>query len=130
VFYGFPDLGDGPKIARHHGGLTTTADTVRREVQAEESNEVLAFLRGAIPALAGAVTDTRICLYTNTPDEHFIIDRHPMHPGAWIVSPCSGHGFKFAPAIGEAVADLVTGKAPRYDLEPFSLGRQTLAVSH
>lgn len=123
VFYGFPDLGDGPKIARHHGGRATTADTVSREVQAEESNEVLAFLRGAIPALAGAVTDTRICLYTNTPDEHFIIDRHPRHPGAWIVSPCSGHGFKFAPAIGEAVADLVTGKSPRYDLEPFSINR-------
>lgn len=127
VFYGFPDLGDGPKIARHHGGQATTADTVSREAQAEESNEVLAFLRGAIPALAGAVTDTRICLYTNTPDEHFILDRHPRHPGAWIVSPCSGHGFKFAPAIGEAVADLVTGKAPRYDLEPFSIKR--LAVS-
>jgi sarcosine oxidase len=123
VFYGFPDLGEGPKVGRHHGGPATTADAVQREVAAEESREVLAFLRGAVPGLAGAVADARVCLYTNTPDEHFILDQHPIVGGAWIASPCSGHGFKFAPVIGEILADLVVGKDPRFDLTPFRLNR-------
>lgn len=84
---------------------------------------MLAFVAGAIPALHGRVTEARACLYTNTPDEHFILDRHPEHPGVLIASPCSGHGFKFAPAIGEALADLVTGQRPRVDLSPFQLAR-------
>lgn len=123
VFYGFPDLGEGPKVARHHGGQITTPDTVRRDVAGEESREVMAFLRGAIPGLAGPVADARVCLYTNTPDEHFILDRHPAHRGVVIASPCSGHGFKFAPAIGEVLADLIMEKEPRFDLTPFSLNR-------
>jgi sarcosine oxidase len=60
-----------------------------------------------------------VCLYTNTPDEHFWIDRHPAHANVWVASPCSGHGFKFAPVIGEILADLVQRKRPRFDLELF-----------
>jgi sarcosine oxidase len=123
VFYGFPDLGEGPKVGRHYGGTATTADGVRREIASEESREVIAFLRGAVPGLAGAVADARVCLYTNTPDHHFILDRHPAQGGVWIASPCSGHGFKFAPVIGEILADLVVGKDPRFDLTPFRLDR-------
>lgn len=123
VWYGFPDLGDGPKVARHHGGAVTTTDTVDRTVGPDEAASMLGFVAGAIPALHGWVTDARACLYTNTPDEHFILDWHPEHPGVLIASPCSGHGFKFAPAIGEALADLVTGQRPRVDLSPFQLAR-------
>lgn len=123
VWYGFPDLGDGPKVARHHGGAVTTTDTVDRAVGPDEAASMLAFVAGSIPALHGHVTDARACLYTNTPDEHFILDRHPGHPGVLIASPCSGHGFKFAPAIGEALADLATGQRPRVDLSPFHLSR-------
>jgi sarcosine oxidase len=123
VYYGFPDLGEGPKIARHHGGEVTTADTVRREVEAGEEAGLLAFLESAIPALHGPVRDARVCLYTNTPDEHFIVDRHPADPRVVLVSACSGHGFKFAPALGEVAADLVADRAPRFDLTPFRLDR-------
>lgn len=119
AFYGFPDFGDGPKVARHHGGPATTADTVRRDVGVEEANEVLEFLRWAMPDHAGPVISSSVCMYTNTPDEHFLIDRHPGHAGVLIASPCSGHGFKFSPAIGEALADMVAGKSPRFSLEPF-----------
>lgn len=119
AFYGFPDFGDGPKAARHHGGPETTADTVRREVRPEEANEVLEFLRWAMPDHYGPVISAGVCMYTNTPDEHFLIDWHPGHGGVLIVSPCSGHGFKFSPAIGEAVADLVDGRAARFALDPF-----------
>jgi sarcosine oxidase len=119
AFYGFPDFGDGPKIARHHGGPDTTAETVRREVQPDEFNEVKEFMTWAMPDHLGPVIDYGVCMYTNTPDEHFLIDWHPDRKGALIVSPCSGHGFKFSPAIGEAVADLIDGKKPRVALDPF-----------
>jgi sarcosine oxidase len=64
-----------------------------------------------------------VCLYTNTPDEHFIVDVHPDDDRVVLVSPCSGHGFKFAPAIGEAVADLCEGTRPSLDLSAFRLSR-------
>jgi sarcosine oxidase len=123
VYYGFPDLGDGPKVARHHDGEPCDPDTVRREVAPEESEEIARFLAGSIPALAGPVTDARVCLYTNTPDEHFILDRHPDDPAVLIASPCSGHGFKFAPTIGELLADLAMDRTPRFDVTPFCLDR-------
>jgi glycine/D-amino acid oxidase-like deaminating enzyme len=60
-----------------------------------------------------------VCLYTNTPDEHFWIDRHPEQPDVLLASACSGHGFKFAPVIGEILADLVQHKPARFDLGVF-----------
>jgi sarcosine oxidase len=123
VWYGFPDLGDGPKVARHHGGELTTAAAVARDVAAEEAAPMLEFLGAAIPGLRGPVTDARVCLYTNTPDQHFILDRHPAHEAVLVASPCSGHGFKFAPTIGEALADMVMDRPPRFDLAPFRLDR-------
>lgn len=123
VYYGFPDLGDGPKVARHHDGEPCFPDEVNRVVSPGEAESMTRFLRRYIPVLAGPVTDARVCLYTNAPDEHFIIDRHPSDPAVTIASPCSGHGFKFAPAIGEILADLATGGDPRFDLSPFLLNR-------
>jgi glycine/D-amino acid oxidase-like deaminating enzyme len=59
-------------------------------------------------------------MYTNTPDEHFWIGRHPAHRRVLIASACSGHGFKFAPVIGEVLSDLVQDVQPRFDLSLFS----------
>ena len=123
LYYGFPDLGDGPKLARHHGGRTTTAETIERDVTAEEAGALLEFVSRAIPGVHGPVRDASACMYTNTPDEHFILDRHPTHPQVLIASPCSGHGFKFAPAIGEVMADLAEGRQPGVDITPFRLAR-------
>ena len=75
------------------------------------------------PAGDGALREAAVCLYTNTPDEHFVIDHLPEDERVIVASPCSGHGFKFAPAIGEVLADLATGEQPRFDLTPFSLRR-------
>ena len=63
------------------------------------------------------------CLYTATPDFHFVIDRHPQMERVIVSSACSGHGFKHSAAIGEALADLVTEKPPRVDLAPFGWDR-------
>ncbi len=123
MYYGFPDLGSGVKLARHHGGESTTPDRVNRQVGQDEARELLAFAGGALPDLGRIISDARVCLYTNTPDEHFIIDRHPEALGVVLASPCSGHGFKFAPVVGEILADLVTDRAPRHDLSMFRLNR-------
>jgi sarcosine oxidase len=70
-----------------------------------------------------------VCLYTNTTDEHFIVDVHPEDARVVLLSPCSGHGFKFAPAIGEAAADLCQGRRPAVDLSPFRLSRFSPSVA-
>jgi sarcosine oxidase len=123
MFYTFPDLGDGVKAAIHHAGEITDTERVRREVTPEDEEAVRSLLGRLVPSAAGARRESAVCLYTNTPDRNFLIDRHPEHERVLLVSPCSGHGFKFAPVIGEIVADLVTEGASRFDLRPFALDR-------
>ncbi len=123
IFYAFPDFGDGVKAAIHHEGERTDAENVRRDVTAEDEAAVRPLVARLLPAAAGRRRESCVCLYTNTPDHDFLIDRHPEHEQVLIVSPCSGHGFKFSPVIGEIVADLVTRGASRFDLTPFSLER-------
>jgi len=118
-FYGFPDLGAGIKLAFHHHGAATSADTVPRDVGAEEVDAVRRALRRFVPAADGRLRASTVCLYTNTPDEHFWIDRHPAHANVLVASPCSGHGFKFAPVVGEIVADLIEGRPVHFDLAAF-----------
>jgi sarcosine oxidase len=124
VFYTIPDPGgQGFKAGIHHDGETVDPDTVSREPGPEDESRVRRLLERFIPAANGRLVEARVCLYTNTPDGHFVIDRHPAAPQVLIASACSGHGFKFAPAVGEAVADLVTDGGGRFDLSPFRLGR-------
>ena len=78
-----------------------------------------------LPDAAGRLREARVCLYTNTPDHHFLIDVHPDHPHVIVASPCSGHGFKFASVIGEILADLATDGRRRFDLTPFTLSRMS-----
>jgi sarcosine oxidase len=122
LWYGLPDEGYGVKFARHHSGDTTTADTVSRLVDDGERTVLRQEAIAWLPGLGEAI-DATVCLYTNTPDLHFVIDRHPDDPSIVFASACSGHGFKFAPAVGEALADMVTGVATAVDLSPFRLDR-------
>ena len=118
-FYGFPDFGDGVKIALHHDGEPADPYRVRREVGPDEVAHLRERVRRVLPAAEGQLLRAAVCLYTNTPDDHFWIDRHPEHPQVLIASPCSGHGFKFASAIGELLADELTGQKVGFDLKPF-----------
>jgi sarcosine oxidase len=122
MLYGLPDQGHGLKLAEHHNGEKTTADAIRREVSPAEPGQFLEFAAPFVPGL-GAPSATAVCFYTNTPDDHFILDWHPQHDRVFLVSACSGHGFKFAPAIGELVADEIAGRTPFTDLAPFRLSR-------
>lgn len=112
-FYGFPALEPGVlKIAEHTGGRTV-ADPLRldRELHDLDMAPVRAFIGRHMPGVRPQVVRHSVCMYTMTPDQHFVIDRHPQH--AHVVFACgfSGHGFKFAPVVGEALADLaMTGR--------------------
>jgi sarcosine oxidase len=112
-WYSIPDRGEGIKVAIHHEGSTVDPETVDRTVKAEEVAYVRALLRTYMPAADGPLIESSVCLYTNTPDERFLVGRHPAHPNVEIVSACSGHGFKFASAIGEIVAERVTSSSGR-----------------
>jgi sarcosine oxidase len=106
--YGFPIYGlPGVKIASHHMGRYTTADT--RAYEVEPAYEVLLadFLQRHLPLAVGPSFGARTCLYTNTANQDFWMDYHPESRQVLIASPCSGHGFKFVSVIGEILADLV-----------------------
>ena len=124
VFYTLPDFGDGVKAAVHYEGHSVDPDLVDRRTSHEEDARATDLLRRFMPRAKGHIRESQVCLYTNTPDLHFIVDVHPVHSKrVVVVSACSGHGFKFATAVGEIVVDLVTGSAPRYDLSMFRMTR-------
>jgi sarcosine oxidase len=125
----FPDLGDGVKVGVHHEGETTDPAAVRRDVTAEEDADARALLSRLMPDAAGPLVESRVCLYTNTPDHDFVVDTHPAHPEAVLLSPCSGHGFKFASVIGEIAAELTARGESPFDLSPFRLDRFTTTTS-
>ena len=122
-FYGFPNLGDGVKIGMHHEGASVQPDNLDRKVKAEEIEAARQLLERFLPSAAGALKSSAVCMYTNTPDEHFLLDFHPNHPQVLIASPCSGHGFKFSPVIGELSAALLSGEKPNFDLSLFRVNR-------
>jgi sarcosine oxidase len=107
--YGLDTPGEGVKVAEHHTGPPVTADTRDFVVDAAARHRVVAFVQSWLPGLEPAPVSEVTCLYTSTATEDFVLDR--VGPIV-IASPCSGHGFKFAPTIGRLVADLVTGAAP------------------
>jgi sarcosine oxidase len=124
TMYGFPwDDELGLKVAVHHGGAAVEPDEVDRVVRPADEAVVRRFVAARMPALDGPVRSSTVCLYTNTPDAEFVIDRHPAAPGVAFASACSGHGFKFAPVVGEILADLVSDRASRYPLERFRADR-------
>ena len=125
IFYGFP-AGPKPgiKFAKHHH-QDEAADPAARARPMTGSDEALlrAALVAHLPAANGKLLDATTCLYTMAPDGDFILDRLPGSPDIIVASPCSGHGFKFAPVIGEILADLATTGATRHDISRFRLAR-------
>ena len=124
VFYSLPEPTGSIKAAVHHEGeVSAHPDEVRRTVRPDETLRVARLLRTIAPGLAATPAGSEVCIYTNTPDRHFLIDALPGSPRVWLLSACSGHGFKFAPALAEAIADIAAGGRSRLDLSPFRLAR-------
>jgi sarcosine oxidase len=106
--YGLPAVDGVVKAAMHHGSETVDPDAGLAPARADEVEEMRRWLELHIPSLAaGGWLAAKPCLYTLTPDEHFVLGRHPEHPSVAVACGFSGHGFKFAPVVGEILADLV-----------------------
>jgi sarcosine oxidase len=131
MIYGFPDFeGRGVKAAQHDLGPIVAADAWDPPPSDAELEVVAANLRELIPGAAGAIVERDVCLYTNTAKadvladdgQEFIVDRLPQDPRIIVASPCSGHGAKFASAIGVMLADMALDRK-RKALDPFRLDR-------
>lgn len=126
AYYGFPSIaGAGVKIGRHDGGLPVHPDGLDRTFGTDPADEAdtRSFLERFMPRAAGPLRQGRVCLYTFTPDEDFIIDQHPAYRHIVIVAGFSGHGFKFASTVGEAASQLLLHGASEHNLSPFAINR-------
>ena len=126
-FYGFPAIdgpGGGVKVAAESYERTTTPDGRQHPATQSEIDRMYEWsVARHLPWLGAEPLKTVSCLYTSTRGSRFVIDRHPEHDSVLIVSACSGHGFKHSPAIGEAVAQWLTGQKPDIDLRPFGFSQ-------
>jgi monomeric sarcosine oxidase len=125
VFYGFPKIDPrGVKAAEHSGGSEIDDPlTVERGIDAGESARVANFLLTHLPGVSSNMTDHTVCLYTMSPDEHFIVDRHPEHDNVVFAAGLSGHGFKFTTVLGRVLADLALDGGTELPIDFLSLER-------
>jgi sarcosine oxidase len=124
-FYGFPVHGvPGFKFGKyHHLEEKVNPEMVDREAHDYDERLLRDFAERYFPDGCGPTMDLQTCMFTNTPDNHFIIDVHPEYDQVSFASPCSGHGYKFASVIGEIMADLADTGITRHDISLFRLGR-------
>jgi sarcosine oxidase len=127
--YGFPAI-DGPdggvKAAFFRRGEVCTPETIDREVHAEESAFIADHLRALLPAMPGRLLNAVACMYTTTPDHHFVIAGHPSHSDVTVACGFSGHGFKFVPVVGEILADLALTGTTEHPIALFDPRRPAL----
>ncbi|HUG94383.1 MAG TPA: N-methyl-L-tryptophan oxidase [Planctomycetaceae bacterium] len=128
AFYGFPCLdGRFVKVAEHTGGLEVADPlTIDREVHDADVRPVMEFVRQSLPGVRPEPSRHSVCMYTFSPDGHFLVDHHPVHQNVVIAAGFSGHGFKFTGVLGEALADLALDGCTRHPIEFLSLGRFSL----
>ena len=123
-FFGFPTLdGVTVKMGRHHDGDYTDPEHIQRRVDDADLDPLRLIASTYLRGVSGHVRRTVTCMYTNTPDHDFVIDFSPRDDRVVILSPCSGHGFKFAPIVGDIAADLVCDGGTKRDISHFSASR-------
>lgn len=130
-FYGFPQIDDlGVKVADHTGG-TEIADPLGDDRSTEETDvrRIEIFLRQYLPGVSKSATHHDVCYYTMSPDDHFIIDRHPEFDNVVFAAGLSGHGFKFTSVLGEVLAELTLTGATEMAIEFLNCQRDALRAS-
>lgn len=123
MFYAIPGPGSRWKAALHHDGERADPHSADRQPTQTDEARVRAPLAQILPDVGRRAVAGSVCLYTNTADGHFVIGALPGRTRTYVASACSGHGFKFAPAVGELLADLVLERQPGFDPEPFGARR-------
>jgi len=131
-FYGLPLHGEhGMKIGKyHHLRQVVDPDTVDRAVHDEDEAPLRRAIQRYFPDADGPPVSFNTCLFTNTADEHFIIDTVPEQPGVFVAGGFSGHGYKFCSVVGEILADLALDGGTRHDISLFRMARSNLGRSH
>ena len=127
--YGFPSIDgpeDGAKVAFFRRGQACTPDTIDREVSAAEVDDMAAYAARLLPTLPGRSISAATCMYSNTPDQHFVIAKHPEHANVTVACGFSGHGFKFVPVVGEILAELATTGSTAHPIDLFDPRRPAL----
>jgi sarcosine oxidase len=123
-YYGFPADASGVKVGRyHHRGEVVDPTTYNRDTDADDEALLRRYVSRYLPRANGALARAQTCLFTNSPDEHFIIDLVGATPGLVVAAGFSGHGFKFCSVVGEILADLAIDGRTRHDISLFALGR-------
>ena len=121
--YGIPNFGkNGVKIARHGMGQSVSPDSCNRTPDSDYIQRIDTYLRERIPELGNTV-HAEVCLYTETPDEDFVIDVHPDCPDLLIAAGFSGHGFKFCSLVGRIMSELALTGETAFDISPFRIDR-------
>lgn len=130
-YFGFPVHSvPGFKFGKyHHLEEYVNPDVYEREPNVDDEEILREFASRYFPSGAGPTMTLKACLFTNTPDKHFIIDLHPEYPQVSYAAGFSGHGYKFASVIGEIMADLAERQETRHDISLFSIERLTGMVS-
>jgi sarcosine oxidase len=126
MFYSFPavDGADNVKAAFFRAaGTPADPNTIDREVHDDEVEFIRGYLGRHVPAMDGELVAARTCMYTNTPDQHFVVSTHPDHPQVAVAAGFSGHGYKFCSVIGEILADLALDGVTRHPVDLFSPSR-------
>lgn len=110
-------------------GTPVAANDPDRPVDLPQLQVAIDWAMKLMNGLSGEIVETTSCRYSMTPDEDFIIDRHPEYPQIVIASPCSGHGFKFASVIGEILTDLALSGKTQHDISRFQITRSALHMA-
>ena len=122
LFYGLPEAHvPGLKVAAHHGGELTSPARIDRDLRPEDEARVRQFLRAHLPSADGPLLAARVCMYTNSADQHFVLGLHPDAPEVVVGAGFSGHGFKLAPVVGEILADYALDGASPTSPELFAV---------
>ena len=131
IFYGFPCLdGHEVKVAEHSGGdAVGEPSELNRNWDVADAHSLVTFVGQVMPDLDPTPVRGSICMYTMTPDQHFVIDRHPLARNVVYAAGFSGHGFKFASSLGEALADMALDRQPRIPLEFLAAGKRFVPAS-
>lgn len=121
AYYGLPliDGAPGIKVCRHHGGEAADADSLDRQLRPADEADVRSYIAAHLPNAAGPLTHAQPCMYTSTPDCHFVVGTHPRHANVVVLGGFSGHGYKMASVMGEIAAELVVDGRTKLDIALF-----------